>query len=156
MTGLTVAQTLHIFTLTALAIAQPLFDVVSREPPFFVARNTTVFDLVALVGVICLVLPAALVAIEVILTRFSTTVAAVAHGMVLTGLGSLLLMPLLKRGDGLGTGSSIALALLIAGSAALAYRRFRGSAKLLDATEPGRSRRSRGLSDEIRTSEKRS
>ena len=136
VTGLTVAQTLHIFTLTALAIAQPLFDVVSREPPFFVARNTTVFDLVALVGVICLVLPAALVAIEVILTRFSTTVAAVAHGMVLTGLGSLLLMPLLKRGDGLGTGSSIALALLIAGSAALAYRRFEGVRSFLTLLSP--------------------
>ena len=61
VTGLTASQTLHIFTLTTLAIAQPVFDVVSREPPFFVARNTTVFDLIALVSFICLVLPTVLV-----------------------------------------------------------------------------------------------
>ena len=136
VTGLTFAQALHIFTLSALAIAQPIFDVVSQEPPFFVARNTTVLDLLSLVGVICLVLPTVLVAIEMILIRFSPTVADVAHGMLLTGFGSVLLMPILKREDGLAAGSSIALALLIAGSATLAYRRFDGVRSFVTLLSP--------------------
>ena len=123
VTGTTVTQTLHIFALTALAVAQPLFDVVSREPAFFVARNTTAANLVALVGVVCLALPTVLVAIEIALARFSASVARAAYGVVLTGLGAVWLLPLLKRTETLGAAPAIAAALTVAGGAALAYRR---------------------------------
>ena len=126
VTGTTVTQTLHVFTLTALAVAQPLFDVVSREPAFFVARNTTAANLVALVGVVCVALPTVLVAIEIALDRFSARAARAAHGVVLTGLGAVWLLPLLKRTEALGAAPSIAVALTVAGGAALAYRRFDG------------------------------
>ena len=124
VTRLTVAQTLHVFALTALAVAQPLFDVVSREPSFFVARNTTAANLVALVAVVCIALPMALVAIEVALGRFSAPAARVAHGVVITVLGAALLLPLLKRAEVLGAAQSITVTLTVAGIAALAYRRF--------------------------------
>ncbi len=123
-TGMTVARTLHPFALTAVAVAQPLFEVVSREPAFFVARNTTTTHLVALVGIVCIVLPAVLVSIEVVLTRFGAVVAEVAHGLVLTALGGAALMPLLKRLDTVSASQSIGLALVLAGAAALAYERF--------------------------------
>ena len=45
-------NTLHLFALAALAVAQPLFDVVSREPAFFVARNTTAGQLAGLVAIL--------------------------------------------------------------------------------------------------------
>ena len=124
VTRLTGAQTLHVFALTALAVAQPLFDVVSREPAFFVARNTTAANLVALVAVVCIALPMALVAIEVALARFSAPAASVAHGVVITVLGAALLLPLLKRAEVLGAAQSITVTLTVAGIAALAYRRF--------------------------------
>ena len=124
VTRLTVSQTLHVFALTALAVAHPLFDVVSREPSFFVARNTTAANLVALVAVVCIALPIALVAIEVALARFSATAASVAHGVVITVLGAALLLPLLKRAEVLGAAPSITVTLTVAGIAALAYRRF--------------------------------
>ena len=123
-TGVTVTQAGHVFALTALAVAHPLFGVVSQEPAFFVARNTTLADLVALVGVVCIGLPTAVVGIEMGLARFSATTASYAHIMVLTVLGGAFVMPILKRAEGLGAVASIALALLIAGSGALAYRRF--------------------------------
>ena len=126
VTGTTVTQTLHIVALTALVVAQPLFDVVAREPAFFVARNTTAANLVALVGVVCLALPTVLVAIEIALARFSAPVAHVAHGVVLTGLGAVWLLPLLKRTEALEAAPAIAVALTVAGGAALAYRRFDG------------------------------
>ena len=135
-TALTVSQTLHIFALTSLAVGQPLFEVVSREPAFFVARNTTANDLVALVGVICIALPTLLVGIEIALARFSTTAASVAHGIVLTIMGGVLLMPLLKRTEVLGAASSIAVALLLAGAAAWAYRRSGGVRTFVTALSP--------------------
>ena len=123
-TGVTVPQAGHVFALTALAVAHPLFDVVSQEPAFFVARNTTLADLVALVGVVCIGLPTAVVGIEMGLARFSATTASYAHLTVVTVLLGAFVMPILKRAEVLGAVASIALALLIAGSGALAYRRF--------------------------------
>ena len=91
-----------------------------------VARNTTAANLVALVGVVCLAVPTVLVAIEIALARFSTPVARVAHSVVLTGLGTAWLLLLLKRTEALGAAPSIAVALTVAGGAALAYQRFDG------------------------------
>ena len=123
-TGMTIARTLHPFALTAVVVAQPLFDVVSREPAFFVARNTTATHLVALVSIVCIVVPGVLVSIEIALTRFGAVAAKVARGLVLTALGAAALMPLLKRLDGLGAGQSIGLAVTLACAAALAYWRY--------------------------------
>ena len=109
-TGLSATQALHIFAFTSLAVAHPLFQVVSREPPFFVARNTTMLDLVGLIGIVCLALPTLLLGIEVAFTRFGATAASIAHSLVLTALGGVLLMPILKRTEALGAVQSIGLA----------------------------------------------
>ena len=122
-TGITVAQTLHIFALSALAVAQPLFDVVSREPTFFVARNTTATDLAGLLVAVCIALPTLLVLIVSLLARLSTAAANAAHAVILAVLGGAMLMPLLKQLEALGALASISLALLLAGFAVLAYRR---------------------------------
>ena len=50
---------LHITGLWALAVAQPLYDVVSRSPEFFVAHDARPIDLVALIVTLGLVGPAA-------------------------------------------------------------------------------------------------
>ena len=136
VTGLTVARTLHVFALSALAVAQPLFDVVSQEPTFFVARNTTVTNLVALVGLVCIALPTMLVLGEIVLVRFSATAAGLAHGLVLMVMGSALLLPLLKRFEALGTVQSIAIALLLAGALSLAYRRYGAVRSFVTALSP--------------------
>ena len=136
VTGPSVTQTLHVFALTALAVAHPLFQVVSGEPSFFVARNTTMLDLVGLIGVMCLALPTLLLGIEVALARFSTTAASVAHGTVLTVLVAVFLMPVLKRAEMLGAAPSIGLALLAAAFAALSYRRFGGVRSFTTALSP--------------------
>ena len=135
-TGLSATQALHIFAFTSLAVAHPLFQVVSREPPFFVARNTTMFDLVGLIGIVCLALPTLLLGIEVAFTRFGATAASIAHSLVLTALGGVLLMPILKRTEALGAVQSIGLALLIAGVAALSYGRFGGVRSFMTALSP--------------------
>ena len=136
VTGMTVTRTLHVFALSALAVAQPLFTVVSQEPTFFVARNTTVAHLVALVGLVCIALPTILVVGEIVLVRFSATAAGLMHGLVLTVMGSALLLPPLKRVEALGTVPSMALALLLAGALALAYRRYGAVRSFVTALSP--------------------
>ena len=122
-THMTAARVLQILGLTALAVAQPLFDVVSREPTFFVARNTTSVQLGAFVILIGVVLPLVLVGIEAVCARLHPVAGNVVHILLLTVLVSVLLLPLLKRADGMGTASLLAVALLLAGGAAVACQR---------------------------------
>ena len=136
VTRLTVAQTLHVFALTALAVAHPLFDVVSREPAFLVARNTTTTHLVVLVALVCFALPAVIVSGEVALARVSARAARVAHGMILTTLGGALLMPLMKRADVLASAPATAAALLVAGTGVIAYHRSGGVRSFMTALSP--------------------
>ena len=136
VTGRTITQTCHIFSLASLAVAQPLFDVVSQEPAFFVARNTTAPGLVAMVAVVCFALPSGLVAIEIVLARLSATASGVAHGVVLTMLWAGLLMPIMKRFEGVGAATAMGSALLVAGAVALAYRRFGAVRTFMTALSP--------------------
>ena len=120
---MTVARALHLFALTALAVAQPLFDVVSREPTFFVAHNTTSGQLGAFVVIIGVVLPLGLIAIEAICTRLHAVAGNVVHVLLLTVLGSVLLLPLLKRADGMDTIPLLAVSLMLAVGAAVGLQR---------------------------------
>ena len=135
-TRMTVAEALHFFALTALAVAQPLFDVVSREPAFFVARNTTVFQLGALVILLGVVLPFILVGVEAIFARLHPVAGNIVHLVLLTALWSALLLPLLKRADGTDTAPVLAVALLLAGGAAVACQKSAVGNMFLTALSP--------------------
>ena len=50
-------EALHVAGLWAVAVAQPLFDLLSRSPEFFVAHDTRPGDLLRLVLLLCLALP---------------------------------------------------------------------------------------------------
>ena len=55
---------LHIFTLSSFAIAQPVFDLLSRNAAFFVVRRSEPSDILILCALICVVLPLCLILIE--------------------------------------------------------------------------------------------
>ena len=150
VTRLTVAQTLHVFALTALAVAHPLFDVVSREPVFLVARNTTTTHLVVLVALVCFALPAVIVSGEVALARVSARAARVAHGMILTTLGGALLMPLMKRADVLASAPATAAALTRRRNRCHRISPIGWRPKLHDGVKPSHRCRARGVSSEPR------
>lgn len=124
LTGVTTSRILHVFSFAALAVAHPLFEVISREPAFFIARNTTIYSLVAMVAVVCLGLPAVLVVIEVAFTKLSATAGFVVHTAWIMALGAGFTMPILKRFEELGAFGSMGFALLLGGIVALTYRRF--------------------------------
>ena len=57
ITGSTRLEALHFVSLWSIAIAQPIFDVLSRSPEFFIAHDAQPSDLLGLVFVLCLVGP---------------------------------------------------------------------------------------------------
>ena len=135
-TRMTVARTLHYFALTALAVAQPLFDVVSREPTFFVARNTTSGQLVAFVVIIGVALPLILVTIEAVFTRLHAVAGGAVHVLLVTVLCSALLLPLLKRAGGMDTIPILAASLVLAGAAAIGVQRSNVMQMFVTALSP--------------------
>ena len=135
-TRMTPGRALSLFTLTALAVAQPLFDVVSREPTFFVARNTTSGQLGTFLVIVGLALPALLVGTEAACTRLHAVAGTVVHFVLLTVLLGVLLLPPLKRADGLDTVSLLAVAALLAGGIAVGCLRSAVIRTFLTALSP--------------------
>ncbi len=109
----TLGRTLDVFSLVALAVAYPVFDILSRSPEFFAARNSTVGNVIALVLALCVVLPTLIVGIELVLAKQSAKAAGALHVSVLVVLVLLLVMPWLKESDQLGTVAPPAIALAV-------------------------------------------
>ena len=70
--------------LSALALVYPVLEVLSLSPEFFVARNTTVGQVVFLVCVVCFLLPLLWFGVALAASIVRPTVIAVAHTSVLT------------------------------------------------------------------------
>lgn len=56
---------LHLFTLSALAIAKPLFDITAKDAAFYVMQGYEPSDIIALILILCAAVPAVLVLCEV-------------------------------------------------------------------------------------------
>ncbi|MCE2515090.1 MAG: sulfatase-like hydrolase/transferase [Acidobacteria bacterium] len=136
ITGMTAAGTLRIFSLAALAVAQPLFDLLAREPAFFVARNTTTGQLATFVAGVSLALPLGLIGMEALVRRIRASAGDAAHWLLLTMLAGLLVLPLLKRWEALGTGPLLAAAVFLAGLIVLGAQRTRVVGLFLTALSP--------------------
>ncbi|MBI3925229.1 MAG: hypothetical protein HY319_06785, partial [Armatimonadetes bacterium] len=62
---------LHRFALWALAVAQPIYDRLGRQPQFFLARSSEPIDIVALAFVLSLLAPSILALVELAVLRVS-------------------------------------------------------------------------------------
>ncbi len=132
---LTLERGASLFALVALAIAQPVLDVIANSPEFFVARDTAPWRAVAAVGAICVGLPLLLLAIEVTVRRLSFRAGTAIHGVLLSVLIAALAMPLVKASipgwpwDGIG-GVAVGLA------GAVGYFRARAARLFLTILAP--------------------
>ena len=81
---------------SAIAIAQPVFDVISNSPEFFAARGTTAFTAVSAILIICFGVPLGLLALERAVRWISRTAAALLFGAVLAALIAVIVMPWLR------------------------------------------------------------
>ena len=97
-------DTLHIFVLFSFALAQPLFDLLSRNAEFFVAHHSEPVDIIFLILILCVLLPALVVLIEVVAGLFGRRARKGVHGLLVSGLVAIIVLPGLKKiGDIPGT-----------------------------------------------------
>ena len=105
---------LHIFTLTAFAVAQPLFDLLGRQAEFFVARQADSIDIVLLVAVLILLLPGVLCLVRVLVQPLSVRLRRSVQLVLVAGLLVLIVLPALNGLPGLSAHSQLGVAVLVA------------------------------------------
>ena len=118
---------LHLAGLSALAIAQPLFGLLSQNVEFFAVRGSTRWDIVLFAVGVVLLPPLLLLGLEALAGLAGRRAATVLHLAFLAALVGLLALQALR---GLGIGST-AIAATIGGLAALVYARARAARMLL-------------------------
>ena len=97
-------DTLHIFVLFSFALAQPLFDLLSRNAEFFVAHHCEPVDIILLILIVCVLLPGLVVLIEVVTGLIGRRARKAVHGLLVAGLVAVIVLPALKKiGDIPGT-----------------------------------------------------
>ncbi len=115
---------LHIFVLFSFALAQPLFDLLSRNAEFFVAHHSQPVDIILLILILCFLLPAIVVLIEVVSGLFGRRARKAVHGFMVAGLVAVIALPALKK-ISLFPGTAILVVAVILGvTATIAYMRF--------------------------------
>ncbi len=86
-----------IFFLWGVAVAQPLYDVLSRGAESFVARRSEPIDVLAMAAVVSLLLPGTLLAALALVGRWSRPARGLLHGIVVSALFAVIFLPVLKR-----------------------------------------------------------
>ena len=124
-------ESLHIFVLWSFAVAQPLFDLLSSNAEFFVARRSEPSDIMLLILLAGVLPPACLVLMMGILRWLGRWVPVFqtfqrwAVNLLLTVLTAAIVLPALSRlGVSSGGTAFVAGAALIAFLATLSYRHF--------------------------------
>ena len=122
--------------LWAFAFVQPLFDALSRNPEFFVARRNTGTDIVILALVLTFVPPLLLTIAERLTALASAPLARGAHLVLVGALGAAFSIGLLKRVE--AEASTVLLPAAAAASAAIVavYRRSAIAQRFLTALAP--------------------
>ena len=122
--------------LAAIAIAQPIFEVVSNSPEFFAARSTTPATAVAAVLAISFGVPFGLLGIERAIRAVSGQAAATFHGVVLAFLSAAIAMHGLRQGEDLTPPWDIVISAVVGAVVAVAAARGRIVRQFLTALAP--------------------
>lgn len=127
---------LHIFVLFSFAFAQPLFDLLSRNAEFFVAHHSEPVDIILLILILCVLLPALVVLIEGVAGLFGPRARKCVHGFMVAGLLAVIALPALEKIFEL-PGTVILVGAAILGVAVtIAYMRFHPVRMFLTVLSP--------------------
>ncbi len=115
----------HIFVLTGVAIAQPLYDLLSRQAEFFIAHDARPIDLVLMALALSFLLPLALVLLTRSSTLLGTTASRGVHYALVAGLSGLAALQLLGwLAPSLGPRPAVAAAVAVVMAGAVLYHRW--------------------------------
>jgi len=80
---------LHLAVLSGFAIAQPVFDLVGRNPTFFVAHAASTFDIIVWASILAFGFPAVMALFDWVVFRIAQPVAGAVHLAQVGGLSAL-------------------------------------------------------------------
>jgi len=112
----------HLAVLSALALAQPVLDILGRNPAFFAVRGSTGTQIVLFALAITLGLPALLLLVEALVNSVAPRLADGLHLLFVAALAALFALLALTRTEALTDGAAIATAAAFGVLAAGAYR----------------------------------
>ena len=127
----------HLAVLSAFALAQPLFNLLSDNPEFFAARGSTASEIIVFALLLVLVPPAVLLAIELLVGLASEQARDVLHLVFVGGLAAVVFVQALKKAIDAGDTVLIVLALALGAAAALLYHRAEPVRSFLSVLSPG-------------------
>ena len=104
---------LHLLVLWSFAAAQPLFDLLGRNPEFFVARRSRPVTILLLTLGLSFFAPLLLAFLEWLASLVGRRVQKTIHALMVTALAALVAMPVLKRVGDAHPGILIAGAVLL-------------------------------------------
>jgi hypothetical protein len=127
----------HLAVLWAFAFQKPLFDILGRNPEFFVVRGNTRGDIIVFAFLFTLLPPLAMLAAESLALRFRPALYRPLHLALVGLLGAAIALQLLKDGVASGpAGVLIVVALALGALLALAYRRTAFAPQALSVLTP--------------------
>jgi hypothetical protein len=115
---------LHIFVLSLFAISQPLLDLISRHAEFLVAHDFQPADVVALVFLLCVLLPLLAILPEILTSWLSPKAAPFVHLGVVALLASAGCLSILRRLGSVPGILLVGLAILLGLATAAGYSRL--------------------------------
>jgi hypothetical protein len=128
---------LHLGALSALAVAQPLFDLISKNPDFLAARALIGWQVVALGLLLVLVPPVLALGLEALAGLASRTLRALLHLLFVALLVALIAIQALKDlAPSAGSAMLIAVAAIIGTAAAAGYSRASGLRSFVTVLSP--------------------
>jgi len=131
--AVTLERAAVVIGLAAIAIAQPIFEVVANSPEFFAARGTAAATAVTAVLAVSFGVPVALLAIERALRSVSTKTAAVFFSAAVAVLSAAATLPWIKQIEGVVFPVDAAIAFVTGVSVAAADARNRVARQFLVA-----------------------
>ncbi|MFN2617112.1 MAG: sulfatase-like hydrolase/transferase [Thermoleophilaceae bacterium] len=111
----------HLAVLSTFAVAQPLFDLLRKNPEFFAARGSPGFDVISFSILMVVLPPLVLLALELLGGLAHPLVRFVLHLLFVTGLVALIAVQALKKSIDASDATLIALSVAIGALAAAAY-----------------------------------
>src|SRR5580765_4386760 len=115
----------HLLALCALAFAQPIFDILGKNPAFFAVRGSSSGDIVVFALGLIILPPLALIAIELVVGLVSAAAAWTLHLVFVAGLLAVIVLQALTKSDSLDGLAALLTAGLLGAAGAVLYLRAR-------------------------------
>ncbi|CAN5227338.1 hypothetical protein BH18ACT14_BH18ACT14_18380 [soil metagenome] len=126
----------HLAVLSSLALAQPVLDILGRNPAFFAVRGSPGTQIVLFALAITLGLPALLVLVELLVRAISPRLADALHLLFVAALATLFALLVLTRTEALTEGAAVAAVAALGLLAAAAYRKAAVARSFLTVLAP--------------------